>query len=76
MKRFPLVLLGVDFWRPLVERAARASPPAGTIDAADLELITLTDSASEAVALVRETAMRDFGLTYGPQARRRWYLGE
>ena len=41
-----------------------------------VDRITLTDSPSEAVALVRETAMRDFGLTYGPRAERRWYLGE
>jgi uncharacterized protein (TIGR00730 family) len=76
MKRFPLVLLGVDFWRPLVDVLRERLRAAGTIDTADLELITLTDSPSEAVALVRQTAMRDFGLTYGPQARRRWYLGE
>ena len=76
MKRFPLVLLGVDFWRPLVDVLRQRLVPAGTIDAADVALITVTDSPAEAVALVRETAMRDFGLTYGPRARRRWYLGE
>ena len=76
MKRFPLVLLGVDFWKPLVEVLRQRLVPAGTIDAADIALITVTDSPAEAVALVRETAMRDFGLTYGPRARRRWYLGE
>lgn len=76
MKRFPLVLLGVDFWKPLVDVLRQRLLPAGTIDAADVALITVTDSPAEAVALVRETAMRDFGLTYGPRARRRWYLGE
>jgi uncharacterized protein (TIGR00730 family) len=76
MKRFPLVLLGVDFWKPLIDVLRQRLLPAGTIDAADVALITVTDSPAEAVALVRETAMRDFGLTYGPRARRRWYLGE
>jgi uncharacterized protein (TIGR00730 family) len=76
MKQFPLVLLGVDFWRPLVDVLRERLLPAGTIDAADVALITVTDSPAEAVALVRETAMRDFGLTYGPRARRRWYLRE
>jgi uncharacterized protein (TIGR00730 family) len=76
MKRFPLILLGTDFWGPLVGVLRQRLLPAGTIDSRDVDLITLTDSPSEAVALVRETAMRDFGLTYGPQARRRWYLGE
>jgi uncharacterized protein (TIGR00730 family) len=76
MKQFPLVLLGVDFWRPLVDVLRQRLLPAGTIDAADVALITVTDSPAEAVALVREAAMRDFGLTYGPRARRRWYLRE
>jgi uncharacterized protein (TIGR00730 family) len=76
MKRFPLILLGVDFWRPLLGVLRERLLPAGTIDAADIDLITLTDSPSEAVAQVRETALRDFGLTYGPSAKRRWYLGE
>jgi uncharacterized protein (TIGR00730 family) len=76
MKRFPLVLLGVDFWKPLVDVLRQRLLPAGTIDDADVALITVTDSPAEAVALVRETAMRDFGLTYGPRARKRWYLGE
>jgi uncharacterized protein (TIGR00730 family) len=76
IRRFPLVLLGVEFWGPLVRVLRERLLPAGTIDAADVDRITLTDSPSEAVALIRETAMRDFGLTYGPRARRRWYLGE
>jgi uncharacterized protein (TIGR00730 family) len=76
MKRFPLVLLGVDFWRPLLDVLRQRLLPAGTIDGADVALITVTDSPAEAVALVKESAVRDFGLTYGPRARRRWYLGE
>jgi uncharacterized protein (TIGR00730 family) len=76
MKRFPLILLGAEFWRPLVSVLRERLLPAGTIDTADVDLITLTDSPAEAVAIVRETAMRDFGLTYGPRAKRRWYLGE
>jgi uncharacterized protein (TIGR00730 family) len=76
MERFPLVLLGADFWAPLVGLLRERLVAAGTIDGSDVDLITLTDSADEAVARIRETVMRDFGLTYGPQAKRRWYLGE
>ena len=36
----------------------------------------MTDSPAEAVDHIREAVMRDFGLTYGPKVRRRWYLGE
>jgi uncharacterized protein (TIGR00730 family) len=76
MKRFPLVLLGAAFWGPIVGVLRDRLLPAGTIDAADVALITVTDSPDEAVALIRETATREFGLTYGPRSRRRWYLGE
>ena len=76
MKRFPLILLGTEFWGRSSACSASASFPPGRSTPRDVDLITLTDSPAEAVALVRETAMRDFGLTYGPQARRRWYLGE
>jgi predicted Rossmann-fold nucleotide-binding protein len=49
---------------------------AGMIDPADYNRILLTDSAEEAVRSVTEVALPQFGLTYGPQAKRRWYLWE
>ncbi len=76
IRRFPLILLGAEFWGPLMNVLRERLLPAGTIDAADVDRITLTDSPSEAVAFVRDTAMRDFGFTYGPRPKRRWYLGE
>jgi hypothetical protein len=36
----------------------------------------VTDSPAEAVEWITAVAMRRFGLSYGPLARRRWYLGE
>jgi uncharacterized protein (TIGR00730 family) len=76
MKTFPLVLLGVAFWTPLVRVLRETLLAAGTIDEIDVERVTLTDSASDAVAMIRARAMRDFGLTYGPRAKPRWVLGE
>jgi hypothetical protein len=49
---------------------------AGTIDAKDVDLLEVTDSVTDAVALIRERAQRDFGLSYGPRAKPRWYLAE
>jgi hypothetical protein len=49
---------------------------AGTIDAADVDRWVVTDSPAEAVETIRERAMKQFGLTYGPRARPRWWLGE
>ena len=76
VKRFPLILLGVEFWTPLVRVLREHLLPAGTIDSDDVARITLTDSPAEAVGLIRDTVTRDFGLTYGPRARRRWFFGE
>jgi uncharacterized protein (TIGR00730 family) len=77
IKDFPVVLFGSEFWRPLTEgvlhdRLLRDA----TISAADLGLLCVTDSPEEAVNFVRNIGLRRFGLTYGPKARRRWYLGE
>jgi uncharacterized protein (TIGR00730 family) len=76
VRRFPVVLLGVDFWTPLIDLIRERLLSAGTIDAADVERLTLMDSPSEAVAFIREVAMRDFGFTVGPRPKPRWYLGE
>ena len=75
IQEFPLVLMGVAFWRPLMEFLDRLVA-AGTIDRGDSKRIVVTDSPAEAVAIVKEVAMGRFALSYGPRARRRWYLGE
>jgi uncharacterized protein (TIGR00730 family) len=73
---FPLVLLGIDFWRPLVEFFGKRLVAHGTIDPIDAERILLTDSPEQAVVSVTDLAMHRFGLTYGPRLRRRFGLGE
>ncbi|MEX0785861.1 MAG: TIGR00730 family Rossman fold protein [Dehalococcoidia bacterium] len=73
---FPIVLLGTEFWQPLVDLLRDRLVAAGTLDASDVDLLYLTDSPSEAVERIRETAMRRFGLTYGPRVKRRWIFGE
>jgi hypothetical protein len=76
IRDFPIVLLGRDFWVPLLDFMRGTLVKAGTIDAADAGRLAVSDSAEEAVAYIRDIALRKFGLTYGPRARRRWLLGE
>jgi uncharacterized protein (TIGR00730 family) len=76
MRDFPLVLLGVDYWRPLLEFLRDRPLASGAIERRDLERLILTDSPEEATTLIHDRALREFGLTYGPRARRRWYLLE
>jgi hypothetical protein len=76
VKDFPLVLLGKEFWTPLVELLRSRFLAAGTIEERDVERLIVTDSPAEAVELIRDRAIRDFGLSYGPRMKRRWILGE
>jgi uncharacterized protein (TIGR00730 family) len=76
VSEFPIVLMGRDFWRPLLEFVRNRLVVEGTIDPGDAQRLQVTDSPEEAVDLIAAVAMRRFGLTYGPRARRRWYLGE
>ncbi len=76
IQEFPLVLVGTQFWGSLMDFLRARLVAARTIDPGDVARIVLTDSPDEAVRSVTEVAMRRFGLTYGPRARPRWYLGE
>jgi uncharacterized protein (TIGR00730 family) len=76
IKQFPVVLLGREFWLPLLDFLRARLLAAGTIDLADYERIQVTDSAEEAVRSVTDVALHQFGLTYGPRAKRRWFLWE
>jgi len=73
---FPIVLVGAEFWKPLLDFMQGTLTREGTIDAADVDLFFVTDSPEEAAAHVRDVGMKRFGLTYAPAMRRRWYLGE
>jgi uncharacterized protein (TIGR00730 family) len=72
---FPLVLMDTAFWQPLL-RLLDHLADAGTIDRADVARLLVTDDPDAAVEHIRVTAMERFGLTYGPRAERRWFLGE
>ena len=72
---FPVAVMGTDYWRPLVEQLRRMNTE-HTIDPLDLDKLIVSDSPGEAVSAITDTAMKRFGMTYGPQVRPRWWLGE
>ena len=76
IKDFPLVVVGKEYWRPLLDFLRGRLVEAKTIDRIDAERILVTDSAEEAVQLARDAALRQFGLSYGPKIKRRWFLWE
>jgi uncharacterized protein (TIGR00730 family) len=58
---FPLVLMGVDYWRPLLDFLRTSMVGERTISPADLDRILVTDDVAEAVAYVKAGAMRHLG---------------
>jgi uncharacterized protein (TIGR00730 family) len=76
IRDFPLVLMGREYWGPLLDFFRKRLLAEKTIDPADADRILVTDSAQEAVAAVTDIAVHHFGLTYGPRPRRQWLLGE
>jgi uncharacterized protein (TIGR00730 family) len=76
MQQFPLLLMGREFWEPCLEFLRGTLLKSGTIDSFDLDRFHVTDSPEEAVALIRDTALHQFGLAYRHAPRRRWYLLE
>ena len=76
MKSFPVVLLGRDYWHGLIDFFRDTLVAQLTIAHEDLDHLIITDDPAEAVRGIREVAISQFGLNYGPRARRRWWLGE
>ena len=63
---FPIVLMGLDYWGPLIEFVRDTMVPAGTIDAEDASRVILTDDPAEAARIIRDTVTRP-GQPVSPQ---------
>jgi uncharacterized protein (TIGR00730 family) len=59
--QFPVVLMGRDYWAPFMAMV-KTMVDAGTISAADLDLMLLTDSVADAMAHIEQHAVQTFGL--------------
>ena len=77
---FPIVLMGVDYWEPMLEFIRDRMLTEKTISPRDLELLFVTDSPEEAVDRIADTVQKHFGFAWkkgeGLPPRRRWWLGE
>jgi uncharacterized protein (TIGR00730 family) len=73
---FPLVFMGVDYWKPLLDFIRGRLLAQKTIDAADVDRILVTDSAEDAVKSITDIALPRFGLSFAKPIKPRWYLGE
>jgi uncharacterized protein (TIGR00730 family) len=76
IKDFPLILMGTDYWEPLLAFMEESMLSEGTIDQGDIDRLILTDDPSTAAAIIREAALRKFGLRYEEERRANRLFGE
>lgn len=55
IKHFPLILMGTEYWRPLMEYLQGTLIPQGTILAEDISQWLMTDSPTQALKFLQET---------------------
>jgi hypothetical protein len=75
IEHFPVVLIGKDYWRPLVE-LLETMAAAHTIARSDLELVLVTDDLDAAMRHLRVHAIEHFGLRARRVPRASRWLGE
>jgi uncharacterized protein (TIGR00730 family) len=73
---FPLVLMGEEFWAPLMQFMRERLVALGTIDPIDYDRILVTDSPGRVMSHIAEAVIKDFGFSWQPRVKPKWYLGE
>ena len=71
IKNYPVVLLGVDYWKPLLAFLQAPVLKNAAIDQKDFDQLLVTDSPQEAVDFIQRCAMERFGLKYRPRQPQR-----
>ena len=74
IKNFPVVLLGTDYWLPLVSFLRNSVLSNAAIDHRDLDQILVTDSPQEAMSFIQRVSTERFGLRYVHRDPRRVLL--
>ncbi|MBY0112545.1 MAG: TIGR00730 family Rossman fold protein [Phycisphaerales bacterium] len=75
VENFPIVLMGRDFWEPMLEFIRRRLEAGGTISPGDIDLISVTDSPEEARDILRR-GIEASAIRARMKPKRRWWLGE
>jgi uncharacterized protein (TIGR00730 family) len=76
IKNFPVVLMGRDFWEPLMVFMRERLIAEGTISAGDLDLFMITDSVDEAGAYIARTSIHQAERVEAGKPQPRTILGE
>lgn len=74
---FPLILMGREYWEPLLEFIRHRLLARGAIDPIDLERFIVTDDPQEAVNHITSVVTSRFGFKWSQhRPKPRWLLGE
>ena len=76
IRDFPLILMGQEFWQPLMDFVEMRLVREGVVDPADPKRFTVTDSVEDAMTVILDAATRRFGLSYEAPVKRHWFLWE
>jgi hypothetical protein len=76
VRNFPLILMGQEFWEPLLQFMRDRLIARGTIDQEDYDRILVTDSPEAAMEHIAKAAIGQFGFTWKPGVKPKWFLGE
>jgi hypothetical protein len=75
VENFPIILMGSDFWEPLLEFFRRRLVAGGTISPTDINLISVTDSPQEARDILRKGIEASADRARA-KPKGKWWLGE
>ena len=70
LEEFPLILVGSDYWQPLLQFLRNTLVEKQTVTPDDVGRVLLTDSVTDVVNWISEVGRQRFGLTYGPKFSR------
>ncbi|HUG42637.1 MAG TPA: TIGR00730 family Rossman fold protein [Acidobacteriota bacterium] len=73
---FPIVVMGADYWKPILSFVEQDMVREGTIGPEDPRFLMTTDSPEQAVEMIRSTLRERFGVALPEPPRPRWFLGE
>jgi len=65
IEEFPIVLVGSEFWKPMLDFLRDTMAKDGTISIADVDRFHVSDSPEEIAAIISEVASKKFGLQQG-----------
>lgn len=72
VRDFPLILVGSDYWSPLLDALERTCLAGGAITKEDLQRLVVTDDVEVGLHCIHECARRRFGVEVTPEGARPW----